>query len=80
MKLGEAVGGWMNRSHGIYHYLFPLGYALSELRLYKQLKQEMDNQISQLQEALALSQDQYRQCIHKLENAEQYAIFPPRDR
>ena len=59
---------------------FTPGYALSELRLYKQLKHEMDKQIGQLQEALFLSQDQYRQCIRKLEDAEHYASFPPRNR
>jgi 3-dehydroquinate dehydratase len=47
-----------------------LGYTISELRLYKQLKKELDNQVTQLQHALTVSQCQYEQCLLKLNQAE----------
>ena len=49
-----------------------IGYALSELRLYKQLKKELDNQVTQLQLALTQSQRQYEQCLAKLNEAEKF--------
>lgn len=46
------------------------GYALSELRLYKQLKKELDNQVAHLQLALTQTQQQYEQCLDKLNEAD----------
>ena len=49
----------------------PSGYTLSELRLYKHLKAELDRRMSELQETMLHSQHQYRQCLERLQMAEQ---------
>ena len=47
-----------------------LGYTLAELRLYKQLKEETDRRLGELDAGLAASQEQYRHCLQRLALAE----------
>ena len=51
------------------------GYTLSELRLYKQLKDACDKQLSGLEGCLEDVQRQYQQCAARLAAAEQQLII-----
>lgn len=48
---------------------FP-GYALSELRLYKELKVAMETHIAELQASVASLECRYEQCLQRLQQAE----------
>lgn len=47
-----------------------LGYALSELRLYKELKVAMEAHIAELQASVASLECRYEQCVQRLQQAE----------
>ncbi|XP_065901263.1 paramyosin-like isoform X2 [Dysidea avara] len=47
-----------------------LGYVLAEVRLYKRLKEDLDGQITVLQNGFELSSRQQLMCIHLLEQAQ----------
>ena len=57
------------QSRQINYLRIKLGYTLAELRLYKRLKEEMGSQVDQLQAQISLSQEQYRQCLLRLQQA-----------
>lgn len=57
------------QSRQVNYLRIKLGYTLAELRLYKRLKEEMASQLEQQQAQILLSQEQYRQCVLKLELA-----------
>lgn len=46
------------------------GYALSELRLYKELKTAMDSHVAELQASLESLEGRYQQCLERLSQAE----------
>lgn len=46
------------------------GYALSELRLYKELKVAMETHIAELQASVASLECRYEQCVQRLQQAE----------
>ena len=50
--------------------LLPPGYALSELRLYKELKVAMETHIAELQASVASLECRYEQCVQRLQQAE----------
>ena len=49
---------------------FSAGYALSELRLYKELKVAMDSHVSELQASVENLECRYHQCLERLKEAE----------
>ena len=57
------------QSRQVNYLRIKLGYTLAELRLYKKLKEEMSLQLEQLQAQITLSQEQYRQCLMRLQQA-----------
>lgn len=57
------------QSRQINYLRIKLGYTLAELRLYKKLKEEMSSQLEQLQAQISLSQEQYKQCLLRLQQA-----------
>ena len=57
-------------AHRCFHMMPTAGYTLKELQLYKELKAQLDSQLSQQATELASLQDHYSNCLLQLQQVE----------